>query len=141
MATSDDFARAQARALLRVLTHYGFDRQSAGARTTIWQDVELFADGSGAISDLQSIGRKHSGAAAAVFSGGVKLRSPSAALYLALASFTRVSPAYRFLDPSRWIALSFAFKDKRAVPETAIQSEVLERLEAELASFGRADPG
>jgi hypothetical protein len=53
---------------------------------------------------------------------------------LALASFTRASPAYRFLDSSRWIALSLAFKNKTAVAEAAVQSEVLERLEAAFAA-------
>jgi hypothetical protein len=134
MATSDDFVRAQARALIRVLMHYGLDRGSAGERTTIWHDVETFGHSVAAAGDLKSIGRKHAGTAAAVFCGGVKHRAPNAALYLALASFTRASPAYRFLDSSRWIALSFAFRDERAVAEAAIQCEVLERLEAALAA-------
>jgi hypothetical protein len=134
MATSDDFVRAQARALIRVLVHYGLDRASVGERTTIWRDVEAFGHGMAAAADLKAIGRKHAGAAAAAFCGGVKHRAPNSALYLALASFTRASPAYRFLDSSRWIALSFAFRDKRAVAEAAIQSEVLERLEAAFAA-------
>jgi hypothetical protein len=87
-----------------------------------------------AAGDLRSIGRKHAGTAAAAFCGGVKHRAPNSALYLALASFTRASPAYRFLDSSRWIALTFAFREKRAVAEAAIQSEVLERLEAAFAA-------
>lgn len=133
MANSDDLVRAQARALIRVLAHYGLDRGSVGERTTIWKDVEAFGHG-GAAGDLKAIGRKHAGAAAAAFCGGVQHRAPSSALYLALASFTRASPAYRFLDSSRWIALSFAFKNKTAVAEAAIQSEVLERLEAAFAA-------
>jgi len=134
MATSDDFVRAQARALIRVLKHYGIDRGSVGERTTIWRDVERFGHSAAAAGDLKTIGRRHAGAAAAVFCGGVKHRVPNSALYLALASFTRASPPYRFLDSSRWIALSFAFRDKRAVAEAAIQSEVLERLEAAFAA-------
>jgi hypothetical protein len=128
MPTSDAFVRAQARALIRVLTYYGFDRGLVGH--TIWRDVETFGHGDGTISDLQTMGRKHAGAAAAAFRGGVTHRAPNAALYLALSSFTRASPAYRFLDPSRWIALCFAFRNRRAVAESAIQNEVLERLEA-----------
>ena len=127
-STSDDFVRAQARALVRVLMHYGFERELIGQ--TIWRDVETFGHGSGTISDLQTMGRKYAGAAAAAFRGGVSHRAPNAALYLALASFTRVSSAYRLVDPSRWIALCFAFRDKRAVAESALQNEVLERLEA-----------
>ena len=134
MATSDDFVRAQARALIRVLTHYGLDRESVAERTPIWRDVETFGHGVAAAGDLQNIGRRHAGTAAAAFCGGVKHRAPNAALYLALASFTRASPPYRFLDSSRWIALSFAFRDKRAVAEAAIQTEVLERLEAAFAA-------
>jgi hypothetical protein len=128
MPTSDDFVRAQARALIRVLMHYGFERELVGQ--TIWRDVTIFGRGAGTISDLQTIGRKHAGAAAAAFRGGVTHRAPNAALYLALASFTRVSSAYRLLDPSRWIALCFAFRDKKTVAEAAMQGEVLERLEA-----------
>ena len=134
MANSDDFVRAQARALIRVLVLYGLDRGSVGERTTIWRDVETFGHGVAAAGDLKTIGRKHAGAAAAAFCGGVQHRAPNSALYLALASFTRASPAYRFLDSSRWIALSLAFKNKTAVAEAAVQSEVLERLEAAFAA-------
>ena len=130
MSPSDDFVRAQARALIRVLQYYGLDRGSADA---IWRDVQRFGSGDTAM-DLRTIGRKHAGAAAAAFCGGVKLRAPNAALLLALSSFARASAAYRFLDSSRWIALCFAFMDRRAVAEAAIQTEVLERLEAELAA-------
>jgi hypothetical protein len=134
MANSDEFVRAQARALIRVLMHYGLDRASVGERTTIWRDVETLGHSVAAAEDMKAIGRKHAAAAAAAFCGGVKHRAPNSALYLALASFTRASPAYRFLDSSRWIALSFAFRDKTAVAEAAIQSEVLERLEAAFAA-------
>jgi hypothetical protein len=134
MATSDAVVRAQARALIRVLMHYRLDRGSAGGPTTIWRDVERFGHGVDTAGDLQSIGRRYAGAAAAAFCGGVRHRAPNAALYLALASFTRASAPYRFLDPSRWIALCFAFVDKRAAAETAIQGEVLERLEAAFAA-------
>jgi hypothetical protein len=128
MATSDDVVRAQARALIRVLTSYNLDRR-LGMPTPLWQAVETFGHGDGTAVDLKAIGRKYAGTAAAAFCGGVTLRAPNAALYLALSSFTRASPRYRFLDPSRWIALCFAFSDKRAVAEAAIQNEVLERLE------------
>jgi hypothetical protein len=134
MATADDLVRAQARALIRVLVHYGLNHGSVGERSTIWRDVETFGQGVAAAEDLRSIGRKHAGAAAAAFCGGVKGRAPNSAICLALAAFTRASPAYRFLDSSRWIALSFAFRDKRAVAEAAFQSEVLERLEAAFAA-------
>ena len=109
MATADDFVRAQARALIRVLVHYGLDCGSAGERTAIWRDVETFGHSTAAAGDLRAIGLKHAGTAAAAFCGGVRDRAPNSALYLALASFTRASPAYRFLDSSRWISLSFAF--------------------------------
>jgi hypothetical protein len=131
MATSDDFVRAQARALIRVIRHYKVARGSADL---IWHEVETFAYGRATAGDLRAIGRRHAGAAAAAFSGGVKLRAPNAALYLAFSAFARASHAYRFLDSSRWIALYFAFMDKRAIAETAIQNEVLERLEAALAA-------
>jgi len=133
MAPSDEFVRAQARALIRVLVHYGLERSSASLRSTIWCDVETFGHSLSAAGELKNIGRKYAGTAAAAFCGGVKDRAPNAALYLALASFTRASAPYRFLDASRWIALSFAFRDKRAVAETAVQSDVLQRLEAALA--------
>ena len=134
MTTCHDFARAEARALIRVLTHYGLDKRSVGEQTTIWRDLESFGDNVAAVGDLKTIGRKHAGAAAAAFCGGVKLRAPGAALHLALSSFSRASPRYRFLDSSRWIALSFAFREKRTIAETAVQNEVLERLEAALAA-------
>jgi hypothetical protein len=130
MATSDDFVRAQARALIQVIRYYNLD---GGSAVTIWRDVEAFAHGGRAqATDLRAIGRKHAGAAAAAFCGGVKLRAPNAALYLAFSAFARASHSYRFLDASRWIALYFAFVDKRAIAETALQNEVLERLETAL---------
>jgi hypothetical protein len=128
MATEDDVVRAQARALIGVLSHYRLDREWGGP-TPLWRALEAFGRG-GTAGDLQRIGRECGGTAAAAFCCGVKHRAPNAALYLALASFTRSSPAYRFLDPSRWIALVFAFRDKKAVADAGIQDEVLERLEA-----------
>ena len=131
MASSDDIVRAQARALIRVLKNYGLHRGSADA---IWREVETFGFGVDPAEMLQSIGRKNAGAAAAAFRGGVKLRAPNAALYLAFSSFTRASAAYRFLDSSRWIALCFAFADRREFAEAAVQNEVLQRLEAAFAA-------
>src|ERR1700759_474716 len=112
MATSDDLVRAQARALIRVIRHYKIARGSADL---IWREVETFAYSGASDVDLRAIGRRHAGAAAAAFSGGVKLRAPNAALYLAFSAFARASHAYRFLDSSRWIALHFAFMDKRTI--------------------------
>jgi hypothetical protein len=133
MAPSDEFVRAQARALIRVLVHYGLDRGSGSLRSTIWRDVETFGHSLSASGELKNIGRKYAGSAAAAFCGGVKDRAPNSALYLALAAFTRASPPYRFLDASRWIALCFAFREKRTVAETAVQGDVLQRLEAAVA--------
>jgi hypothetical protein len=130
MATQDEVLRAQARALIRVLHHYKFLPASGAAPTPLWQAVETFGNCGGTAVDLKAISRKYAGAAAAAFCCGVKLRAPNSALFLALAAFTGSSPAYRFLDPSRWIALAVAFTDKKAAPDPAIQSEVLERLEA-----------
>jgi hypothetical protein len=123
-----DEEQAQARALIRVLKNYKLDREWGGP-TLLWRELEAFGHGGGAVS-LQGIGRDHGGTASAAFSAGIKNRVPHAALYLALASFTRASPAYRFLDVSRWIALTFAFKDGEAVADINVQREVLERLEA-----------
>lgn len=128
MSTSDDVARGQARALIRVLRFYKLDREWGGP-TQIWRDLERFGRGGNAIT-LQRIGWDHGGTAAAAFSAGVKNRVPHAALYLALSSFTRASPAYRFLDPSRWLALTFAFRDGERVADISVQREVLERLGA-----------
>jgi hypothetical protein len=133
MATSDDVVRAQARALLRVLKDYHLDRQF-GVPTPLWQAVESFGRNRASAVDLPAIGRKYAGTAAAAFWGGVRHQAPNAALYLALSSFTRASPAYRLLDASRWIALCFAFRDKKALAESAIQGEILERLEATFAA-------
>jgi hypothetical protein len=128
MSSSDDVVRAEARALIRVLRFYKLDREWRGP-TPIWQDLEAFGNGASTLT-LHKIGRDHGGTASAAFSAGLKLKAPSAALYLALASFTRASPAYRFLDASRWMALSFAFERGEAVADISVQREVLERLEA-----------
>jgi hypothetical protein len=127
MAVQDDVVRAQARVLIRVLTNYALDREWGGP-TPIWQDLKALGH-SGTAADLQVIARRYAGTAAAAFCGGVKNRAPHAALYLALATFTRASPAYRFLDSSRWIALMFAFMGNKAVADPAIQDEVLTRFE------------
>jgi hypothetical protein len=140
MANSDDVVRAQARALIRVLTDYQLDREWSEP-TPLWQALDAF--GRGAAGDLRNIGLEHGGTAAAAFCAGVKYRAPGAALYLALASFARASPAYRFLDSSRWIALMFAFRDKKPAPDRGIQGEALQRLKAALeAEMGaEADKG
>jgi hypothetical protein len=127
MAVQDEVVRASARALIRVLTNYRLDREWGGP-TPIWRDLNALGHG-GTAADLQAIARRYAGTAAAVFCGGVKNRAPHAALYIALATFTRASPAYRFLDSSRWIALMFAFMGNKAVADSAIQDEVLARLE------------
>jgi len=132
LASQDDVVRAQARALIRVLVQYGLDDKWGGP-TPLWRDVETFGHGFDTVGDLQTIGGRYAGTAAAAFCGGVKLRAPNAALFLAFSTFTRASPAYRFLDPSRWIALCFAFREGKTAPDPAIQGEVLERLEAALA--------
>jgi hypothetical protein len=138
MAIQGDVVRAQARALIRVLISYGLDREWGGP-TPIWQDLKEFGH-SATTADLQTIARRYAGTAAAAFCGGVKNRAPHAALYLALASFTRASSAYRLLDSSRWIALMFAFMDKKAVADSAIQNKVLKSLEtafeAEMSAEG-----
>jgi hypothetical protein len=138
MAIQGDVVRAQARALIRVLISYGLDREWGGP-TPIWQDLKEFSR-SATTDDLQTIARRYAGTAAAAFCGGVKNRAPHAALYLALASFTRASSAYRLLDSSRWIALMFAFMDKKAAADSAIQNKVLKSLEtafeAEMSAEG-----
>jgi hypothetical protein len=130
MLNTDDVLRAQARALLRVLVQYKLDRVCGREPTSLWGALKVFGTASGTASDLQTIGRKYANAAAAAFCIGVKHRAPNAALYLALVSFTGPTPEYRFLQPSRWIALTLAFLDKKPVPDPGLQDRVLEKLEA-----------
>jgi hypothetical protein len=127
VTTQDDIVRASARALIQVLTNYNLDRVWRGP-TPIWQDLKALGQ-SGTAADLQLIAHRYAGTAAAAFCGGVKNRAPHAALYVALATFARVSPRYRFLDSSRWIALMFAFIDNKVVADPTVQDEVLGRLE------------
>ncbi len=128
MATSDHVVRAQARALIRVLAEYKLDREW-GRTSAIRSDLEAFGRG-GTAESLQKIGRDYGGNAAAAFCAGVKNRVPDAAFYLALACFARSSPAYRFVDPSRWLALMFAFQGSETLANPGIQGELLEKLEA-----------
>jgi hypothetical protein len=127
LSSSDDVVRAEARALIRVLRIYKLHRESGGP-TPIWQDLEAFGRGGNAVT-LQAIARAHGGAAQAAFRAGIKNRVPHAALFLALSSFTRASPPYRFLDVSRWIALSFAFKRGDKLANVSVQREILRKLE------------
>ena len=131
----DDVVRVQTRALIRVLTDYQLDGEWSEP-TPLWQALDAF--GHGAAGDLRTIGREYGGTAAAAFCGGVKYRAPRAALYLALASFTRASRGYRFLDSSRWIALMFAFRDKKPAADAGIQRDALQRLEAAFEAEMRA---
>jgi len=128
MRSIDEVLRAQARALIAVLDHYNLARAWGGDRPPIWRDVEAFGTGNGSAVDLQSIGRSEAGTTAAAFCIGVKHQAPNAAVHLALATFTNLSPEHRLLDPSRWIALALAFMD---IPIPAgIKDEVFERLES-----------
>jgi hypothetical protein len=130
MRSTDEVLRAQARALIRVLVHYKVDRVCGRDPTSLCGVLETFGTAGGTASDLQTIGRKYANVAAAAYCVGVKHRAPNAALYLALVSFTGPTPEYRFLQPSRWIALTLAFLDKKPVPDPGLQGEVFERLEA-----------
>ena len=129
MRSIDEVLRAQARALTAVLDHYQLVRACGGKRPPIWRDVEAFGTGSGLAADLQSIGRNEAGTTAAAFSTGIKHQAPNAAVHLALATFTSLSPEYRLLEPSRWIALALAFMDI-SIPGTGIKDEVFARLES-----------
>ena len=129
MRSIDKVLRAQARALIGVLDHYQLVRACGGKRPPIWRDVEAFGTGSGSAADLQSIGRNEACTTAAAFCIGVKHRAPNAALHLALATFTDLTPEHRLLEPSRWIALALAFMDI-SIPRTGIQDEVFARLES-----------
>lgn len=130
MLNTDDVLRAQARALIRVLVHYKLDRVCGRDPTSLCGVLEAFGTARGTASDLQIIGRNHVNAAAAAFCVGLKHRAPNAALYLALVSFTGPTPEYRFLEPSRWIAVTLAYLDKKPDPDPGLQSRVLEKLEA-----------
>jgi hypothetical protein len=129
MRSIDEVLRAQARALIAVLDHYKLVRACGGSRPPIWRDVEAFGTGSGSAVDLQSIGRNEAGATAAAFCIGVKHQAPNAAVHLALATFTNLSPEHRLLEPSRWIALALAFMDI-SIPGSGIKDEVFARLES-----------
>ena len=109
MRSTDEILRAQARALIRVLVHYNLHRAGVGGPGSICRDVEAFGAGTRDAPDLQTIGRHYANAAAAAFCVGVKHRAPNASLHLALISFTGPHPEHRFLEPSRWIALTIAF--------------------------------
>ena len=126
MANQDHIVRAQARALLRVVEHYR-PRSDVDFPLAIWRELEAFAE-RGTSADLQTMGRRHAGTAAAAFCGGIKNQAPKAALLLALTSFTKSSPPYRLHDPSRWIALMLAFIGKRSKADPDVQEQVLERL-------------
>jgi hypothetical protein len=130
MRSIDKVLRAQARALTAVLDHYKLVRACGGNRPPIWRDVEAFGTGSGSAVDLQSIGRNEAGATAAAFTIGVKHQAPNAAVHLALATFTNLSPEHRLLEPSRWIALALVFMDERSTPGSGVHNEVFELLES-----------
>ena len=127
MSIQDDAIRASARALIRVLIDYRLDGEWGGP-TAIWRDLATLGQSGNAV-ELQIIARRYAAAAAAAFRGGVRNKAPQAALFLALATFSRVSPAYRFFDSSRWIALMFAFMANKPVADPGIHDEILSRLE------------
>jgi hypothetical protein len=126
MTNRDCIARAEARALLRVLEHYELQ---GDMDCQIRQDLEAFGE-NGAAVDLQIIGRRHAGTAAAAFCAGIRNQAPEAALFLALTSFTKASAPYRLCDSARWLALMFAFADGRRRPDVAESDQVLKRLKA-----------
>jgi hypothetical protein len=128
MRSIDKVLRAQARALTAVLDHYKLVRACGGNRPRIWRDLEAFGSGSGSAVDLQSIGRNEAATTAAAFCIAVKNRAPNAAVHLALATFTNLSPEHRLLEPSRWIALALAFMDS-SIPGSGID-EIFARLES-----------
>ena len=139
MRSIDEVLRAQARALISVLDHYNLVRACGGDRPPIWRDVEAFGTGSGTAVDLQSIGRNVAGTTAAAFYHGVRHQAPNAAVHLALATFTNLSPEHRFLEPSRWIALALVLIDKRSTPGFGVPNEVFQQLESAFDSEAPAE--
>ena len=133
MADQDHTVRAQARALLRVVEDYAL-QSDHHSTLAIWRELQTFGE-HGTTADLQMIGRRHAGTAAAAFCGGIRNQAPEAALLLALTAFTKSSPSYRLQDPSRWIALMLAFVGKRAKADPEVQVQVLERLVAAFESY------
>jgi hypothetical protein len=130
MRSIDQVLRAQTRALIAVLDHCDLVRACGGNRPHIWRDIEAFGVGRGTAVDLQSIGRNVAGTTAVALCIGVKHRSPSAAVHLALATFTSWSDEHRLLEPSRWIALALVFMEKSSAPGRAGHVEVFDLLES-----------
>ncbi len=129
MSSTDDVLRAQARALIRVFTHYTLYRACGGAPTLMWRAVEAYGCASAGASDLQTLHREFYHVALAASSIGLKHRAANAPLFLALHTFAGSTDECRFLQPAWWIAVTIAYLDKKPVPEVALQGEVLERLE------------
>lgn len=130
MRSIDEVLRAQSRALIAVLEHYDLVRAFGGDQPPIWRDVEAFGTSSGTAVNLQSIGRNVAGTTAAALCIGIKDRAPSAAVHLALATFTSWSDEHRLLEPSRWIALALVFRDKSSTPKGGGHIEVFNLLES-----------
>ena len=128
MLNADDILRAQARALIRVLTHYKLARVWGGAPKLIWRAIEAY--GTESASDLPTIHRDFYSLALAASSIGLKHRALNAPLFLALHTFAGDTNEFRFPEPAWWVAVTVAFLENKPVPEPALQGEVLKRLES-----------
>jgi hypothetical protein len=130
MSSTDDVLRCQARALIRVLSHYKLYRIGDGAPTLLWRAVEAYGTASSGARDLCTIHRDFNGTALAASAIGLRHEAANAAMFLALHTFCGTTDDYRFLKPAWWISVTITWLDKRPVPEPGLQGEVLERLEA-----------
>ena len=129
MNSTDEVLRAQARALIRVLTRYGLQREGDGDGMRMWRAVEAYGNSAPKSRELLEIYVEFGDAAHEATFRGMPVRASKACLLLALHTFCVTAPVHRFRNPSRWIAAALEFVDPRAAPVPSLQGEIFEKLE------------
>jgi hypothetical protein len=103
MRSEDEVLRAQARALLKVLRGYSFDRLPSQTSLRHWQAIQRYGSGCSRAPSLSAIHDQYESTFRDPARRVTALGLVGSAVFLALHHFTVREPVHRFLEPSRWI--------------------------------------
>ena len=127
--TQDYIWRAQARALIKVLSHYELDLIAHKGFRECRTRVQAYGIGEPSGSDLSAMAREFHDLAFEACLGRMNLKQPGYALVMALFLFCERNSSFRFLGSANSIAVALGLMRQIPAPHKVLESEILERLE------------
>jgi len=129
MLTTNRVLRAQARALLKVLSSYSLSPSNDTPLERFWSAVELYGAGSRTAGNLCTLRWDFQDPAFESGCGRDSTRTIEDALLLSLFIFCTDSPVYRFLGPAGQIALAVTKQKGGLEADAALVRRIFEELE------------